>query len=125
MSEEYLKHYLSGGKQPVITCICNNTGKCAWCYESKGAKRPKTETDSNWDPSSPGKQSVIDSVPTPQSRSSAGGSTTVPPTPSSMGSSTLSDEPNEKEKEVGAILTEALDGHEKATGAELAQRKAA
>ena len=40
---------------------------------------------------------------------------------------TLSDEPNEKEKEAGpgAILTEALEGHEKATGAELAERKAA
>ena len=49
----------------------------------------------------------------------------VPPTPSSMGSSTLSAEPNEKEKEAGTVLTEALEGHEKATGAELAERKAA
>ena len=112
----------------MTECICDNTGKCAWCYEIKGIKRPKTETDSNWDPTSPDRKSVIDSVSTPRSRSSAAGLSTAPPTPSShassMGSSTLSDEPNEKEKEAGTILTEALDGHVKATGAELARRKA-
>ena len=64
-------------------------------------------------------------IETPQSQNSAG-STTEPPTPSSMGSSTLSAEPNEREKEQKEILTMALEGHEnltKATGAELAQRK--
>ena len=45
----------------------------------KGAKRPKTETDSNWDPTSPSKKSVLDAVSTPQSASSL--STTVASTP--------------------------------------------
>ena len=65
---------------------------------------------------SPSKKSVLDSVPTPQSRGStnAGSDADVlPPTPSSMGSSTLSAVPNAREKEVGEILTMALEGHEK------------
>ena len=40
-----------------------------------------------------------------------------------MGSSVLSDTPNTREKEVGAVLTMAVEPHEKATGPELKRRK--
>ena len=41
--------------------------KCAFCTETAGVKRVKTETDSEWDPFSPSRKEVIDSVATPQS----------------------------------------------------------
>ena len=70
LSEEALRHYFTGGKEPVTSCICENMGNCVWCYEDKGLKRPKTETDSNWDPTSPSKYSTLDAVATPQSGTS-------------------------------------------------------
>ena len=64
-------------------------GQCAWCYDVRGVKKPRTETDSNWDPSSPtSKKRMLDAAATPQSGSSTHvGSPEVrevhPPTPGS------------------------------------------
>lgn len=61
-----------------------------------GVKRIKTETDSEWDPSSPGREDVLQSVKTPQSgdsnatlKSSSSGS--VLATPSSASNTEKSD----------------------------------
>ena len=64
----------AAGKQKAMACICTDEQKrfssmfkCAFCCEMAGVKRIKTETDSEWDPYSPSRKSVIESVPTPKS----------------------------------------------------------
>lgn len=90
-------------KQAADRCICTAEQlkksmmfRCAFCCELAGVKRIKTETDSEWDPSSPGREDVLQSVKTPQSgdsnatlKSSSSGS--VLATPSSASNTEKSD----------------------------------